>query len=842
MKTKYKNIVSFSQMLRLSALLLFISFVALMVFNYFTIYKTLTERDLERKKAVVALASDLVYQRLHAIEQIGLSLASNSRLISEIDKNDWASAISLYASIPEMFPWINRIFLASPDGIIMADIPHLEAAVGTSRVETDWFKGVSKHWHPYVCEVFKRDSLPRKNVVDVAIPVRKSPDVVSGILVLQFELGALATWFKDVPLDHEEFIFIVDQHGNIAYHPFFPPQGDIVNFSSVPVIQEVLQGLSGSGYVFNPIERVKRFSVYKPVDRFGWGVVLAQPASLAFSDRDQVSRIVIFVYAGFMFLGLVLLLVTRRLMTQQSRSSEKALRTSEARLRQMVEHCPFAIASTDNRDHVLFLNAKFIQMFGYDQRDLSCVEDWWPLAYPDPVYRQEIFDRWQLAEIKAKTRKMEIEPVIGRVTCKDGSVRSVEVTGVNVDDYNLIFFVDVTQRLKALEELNRASETWQRTFDSITDFVFLMDMNCHILQVNRSFAEKLNREPKSFIGQKCHDVVHRQDHYWMTCPMKDLRMDGKPSTREVSGFDGTPLLVTVAPILDDDKNVVGAVHIAKDITELKQATADLKATYEQLIMAQSRLIQSEKMASLGVLAAGVAHEINNPTAFILTNLFVLKDYATSLRDFVASTDDLCDTPKKKEWLQELRSRLKIDLITEDFQTLIGETIEGAERIKKIVRDLKNFAHPDTGCFEMGDLNHCLESSLNIVWNEIRNKAVLVKECGPIPPVSFNPQQISQVFVNLLVNAAQSIDCEGKITLKTSHEGKWVLIEISDTGCGMSEETCSKIFDPFYTTKPVGQGTGLGLAIVQRVIKDHRGEIEVISKPARGTTFLIKLPV
>jgi two-component system NtrC family sensor kinase len=294
-------------------------------------------------------------------------------------------------------------------------------------------------------------------------------------------------------------------------------------------------------------------------------------------------------------------------------------------------------------------------------------------------------------------------------------------------------------------------------------------------------------------------------------------------------------------VFNEAQKLIGAVHIAKDITEIKRTNRELKETYEQLLSTQAQLIQSEKMASLGILAAGVAHEINNPTAFVLGNLSTLKEYEHNLSEFISGCGALCNSTETKSQMEELKERFQIGVIMKDIPDLTLQSIEGAERIKKIVQDLKSFAHPGEGGMEKGDINQCLDLALSIAWNELKYKAEVVKEYGSLPEVSFNSQQMAQVFINLFVNAGQAMEARGKITIKTYIEEKFLYIEIADTGKGISQEHLAKIFDPFFTTKPVGQGTGLGLSIVLRIIKEHHGEIDVESVPGKGTTFVIKLP-
>jgi len=272
--------------------------------------------------------------------------------------------------------------------------------------------------------------------------------------------------------------------------------------------------------------------------------------------------------------------------------------------------------------------------------------------------------------------------------------------------------------------------------------------------------------------------------------------------------------------------------------ELEQAYRDLQLTHTQML-------QSEKLASIGQLAAGVAHEINNPMGFITSNLGTLNKYATRLTDFLQAQSELIGSISEAgvlEQMQEKRKNLKIDYIFEDLPVLIGESLEGADRIKNIVQSLKSFARVDQTQKTMADLNECLETTLTVVWNELKYKCTVSKEFGALPKTMCFPQQLNQVFVNLLVNAAQAIEQQGRITIKTWHGGPYNYIWIEDSGCGIPADQIGKIFDPFFTTKEVGKGTGLGLSIVYDIIKKHNGNITVDSEAGQGTTFVIRLPV
>ena len=257
------------------------------------------------------------------------------------------------------------------------------------------------------------------------------------------------------------------------------------------------------------------------------------------------------------------------------------------------------------------------------------------------------------------------------------------------------------------------------------------------------------------------------------------------------------------------------------------------------------LLHQDKLASIGQLAAGVAHEINNPMGFIMSNLGTLKSYAATQQQYLSALEGAlasCGDEVLRTQLEVLRTQLDLPFILDDISPLLSESLEGAERVKRIVLDLKDFARSDEDSFKETDLNHCVQSTANMVRNEIRYVAELELQLNNIPMIVCNPQQINQVIANLLVNAAHAIEEHGRITVTTLAEGADVLLTIADTGRGISAEIQSKIFDPFFTTKEVGKGTGLGLSISYDIIRKHGGEITVASEPGAGTTFMIRLPV
>ncbi|MDK1025253.1 MAG: ATP-binding protein [Gammaproteobacteria bacterium] len=280
--------------------------------------------------------------------------------------------------------------------------------------------------------------------------------------------------------------------------------------------------------------------------------------------------------------------------------------------------------------------------------------------------------------------------------------------------------------------------------------------------------------------------------------------------------------------------------------ELTESNTKLKATHSQLI-------QSEKMAAIGLLVAGIAHEINNPIGFIKSNLSVLEEYFASLLALASSarkaldflTEEGQNAGKKPALIADLKAQLsatELDYLEADIPALMIETSEGISRVITIIRDLQKFSHVAETEWEIVDLHAGIDSTINIANNEIRYRASVQKNYGDLPLVECIPSQINQVIMNVIVNAAQSIEASGLITIDTRHIGDQVSITITDTGRGIDPEDMAHLFEPFFTTKSVGTGTGLGLAVSYGIVKAHGGNIQITSELGIGTTVEIVLPI
>lgn len=284
---------------------------------------------------------------------------------------------------------------------------------------------------------------------------------------------------------------------------------------------------------------------------------------------------------------------------------------------------------------------------------------------------------------------------------------------------------------------------------------------------------------------------------------------------------------------------------------LFESKQELECEHQVLQITQAQLVQSEKMASLGQLAAGVAHEINNPIGFVASNVSTLTDYTGVFAELLTLYGEMTAAfpDSANDRVQELQGQIAkirddedIDFVLEDVRDLLSESADGLVRVKEIVQDLKSFARLDEADVKSVDINAALESTLKVAANELKYHCKVVRDFGEIPHVKCHAGQVNQVFLNLLVNAAQAIEEAGTVTVQTRLVGDKVLVRIMDDGVGIEPEHLQNIFTPFFTTKPVGKGTGLGLSVSYNIIEQHGGHIDVESEVGYGTTFAVQLPI
>lgn len=542
----------------------------------------------------------------------------------------------------------------------------------------------------------------------------------------------------------------------------------------------------------------------------------------------------------------------------ERKNVEGAMAKSEEKFYRTFQACPDGMFINTRLEGVFIeVNDAFVQMLEYGREEIIGHSSAELNLWPDPQQR---------ALIVEQTRETgEVRNVEVNIRIKSGLIRtflwSTDVIRINERDCLIGCVRDVTdlkkkerQLVKKKEELARkheelsllfgrvesAKKEWETTMDCISDMIILLDPEGRVKRCNRAAMEFMDMPFEQILGQ---DLQRLSAQAGIPLPPITAAFNIHCYELHVEAPD-IWLAVTCYPGKDGGERTADTVLTIHNITEQKRAAIELFQAYKELKEAQSQIIAQEKMASLGQLAAGVAHEINNPTGYIISNLGTLDKYQARLVEFINSQNEIIGAldPSELQSLATIRKRLKVDHIVGDMPALISESMDGAKRIQNIVKSLRGFSRKDDDKCTTASITECLESAINIVWNQIKYHATLHKEFGEVPEIRCYPQKLSQVFMNLIVNAAHALGEKGEITVSTWQENDAAYISVADTGSGIPEETLSQIFEPFFTTKEVGKGTGLGLSISREIVRAHGGEITVESSVGTGTTFTVILPL
>lgn len=574
--------------------------------------------------------------------------------------------------------------------------------------------------------------------------------------------------------------------------------------------------------------------------------------------------------------------ITRNI--SERRKAEEALRESERKYRFLMEAMTDIVWTLDMDFKPLYVSSSIEKVLGFSMEE-RLRQDLKDIVTPDSYANMTNKFAWEL-EIEKKqqadserTFTLEVE-----YYHKDGGTRWFEnimhwfrdregkIAGIHGVSR------DITERKRVEEDLRRSEERYRTILDEMEEGYFELDLAGNAVFFNDSVCRILGYPPEELLGINYKEYTDGENARKCLRIYNEIYRTGNPG--KVQGYeiirrDGTKRYLETSASLQKDSSgkIIGFRGISRDVTERKHAEEALKrnhdelirknieieesrknvqialerlgAAYEELKVSQAKILQQEKMASIGQLAAGVAHEINNPVSFIASNLNTLDKYLYRLVKFSQVQTEIIKKLQASDAIRKMekkRKELKIDYIVEDIRKMVQELLDGTNRVQKIVQSLKRFSRVDDVDYKNSDINECLEQSINIVWNEIKHKAALVKEYGEIPFTKCFPQQLSQVFINLLLNAAQAITEKGEIKIKTWERDKEIWISVSDTGVGISPDNMVKIFEPFFTTKEVGKGTGLGLSISYEIVQRHGGDISFESEEGKGTTFIVRIPI
>ena len=516
-------------------------------------------------------------------------------------------------------------------------------------------------------------------------------------------------------------------------------------------------------------------------------------------------------------------------------SKQQPRRTAQI-YRRLVELCPDGMAEIDRQLVIQFVNPAAAIMLGYD-------------GPQDMIGRnvKSLLDSEQVPRVLANIQRswsgkqLQGNEYLGRR--KDGSSIRLEVNSTPLmdDDGDIVGTLavlrDVTEQHRAVQCLAASEGRYHRLFDEARDGIALADADTsEIIECNQALADLVGRQRHELVGRSLRVLqpppLQERDFSDNSLKLRDAEQLPSEQETELVTSSGELLEVNMRISRLDLAGREVWMALFQDITERRRA--------------QAQLALADRMASVGVLAAGVAHEINNPLTYVIHNLGFLQQDLQQLQRAVQG----CRAELQQRGLdRELPDHIWRGLDaagTQEMVQLAGEVAEGARRVKGITEDLGTFAHPDQDHEVELSINAVMDSAINMIQREIKYRARLVRDYSELPATVSNDGRLSQVFLNLLVNASQAItegDAAGnEIRVRTHSEEGELLVEVSDTGHGIAPEHMSRLFDPFFTTKQVGEGSGLGLAICHNIVTDLGGSIEAHSEPGQGSRFVVRLPL
>lgn len=540
----------------------------------------------------------------------------------------------------------------------------------------------------------------------------------------------------------------------------------------------------------------------------------------------------------------------------------------------MLDHSPDMLLLVDPVSlEIVMANAPVAMALGYSLEQLQSL----PItevesALPDVFYWEDVRSGQYL---EVQSQEGQYRRADGELLPVSKSIRLLEHKGAPL---LLVRAVQTLSERKAQDALAHTLSQLRATLESTGNGILVIDWRGRIDSMNRLFGKMWevpddlldSHDDARILGFLAGGVLEsellraRLGAIVDKGETEDLLHHGDGRVFEVSSrpqYLGEQIIGRVFGFHDITQRMLAeeALRESRDMLEQRvlTRTKDLNAANEKLVEereqqtaliqrleeAQNQLLQSERMASIGQLAAGVAHEINNPVGFVNSNLGSLQRYVTDMLRLLSVYEraEEAMTGAVVQEIRQLKEDVDVEFLRDDVAALLLESLDGLKRVTRIVQDLKDFSHVGEADRQWANLEAGLDSTLRVVWNELKFKAEVVKEYGGIPPIECFPFQLNQVFMNLLVNASHSLDAGGTITIRTGHDDSMVWIEVQDTGKGIKPENLPRIFEPFYTTKPVGQGTGLGLSLAYGIVKKHDGRIEVKSELGLGTMFKVILP-
>ena len=797
------------------------------LFSYVEIKQDLTKIEFSRRESIAQLSAKLVKEKFDRINDISISLSTRLIFRKLIREGKWEEAIKILADTPDYFPFIDRIFLSDTTGIIMAEEPVIPGIIGENAASGDWFRGASANWQPYLSEVYKRKAEPRYNVVAMATPIKDESQKVLGVLVMQIRLEVLLEWIENIRVGNEGSIYIVDQKGNVAANADNLSLEEIVDYSSVPVVQKVLRGESGVEILHNPVEKENRLVAYYAIPDYGWGVIAKESVDTAFANRNSNLRFILAVYSIIFLLNLFLAYLVIRSLAQRKNAEEKlrlnvqSLKESEEQIRTLFRNAPDAVIVINQEGKIVQWNPKTESTFGWTKEEVMGKH----------LYQTIIPERYREAHIKGMERFLKTGE--GPVLNKTIEISALRKDNIEIDvalsisasvvkgNYIFIAFIrDITEHKRLEQEIQQSQIFLNSIVENIPNMLFVKDAReLRFIRFNKVGEELIGYTREELMGKNDYDFFPKEQADFFTERDRAVLKEGKfidiPEEQINTKNKGLRILHTKKlPIFNQEGEPQYLLGISEDITEQKAAEQALKQAKEEL---EKNIAELEALNhELESFSYSVSHDLRAP-------IRAIDGFARILEE---------------EYAEQLG---------EEGKRLFGVIRSNTHKMGQLIDDLLAFSRLGRKPLEKYkiDMNSLVNTIIEEQKYTERDRKVNIK-IGELGTVYGDNSMIKQVLYNLISNAIKFTGKKeaAQIEIGSYKENNEIVFYIKDNGVGFDMQYSHKLFGVFQRlhNEEEFEGTGVGLAIVQKVINRHGGRVWAEGKVNEGATFYFSLPI
>jgi PAS domain S-box-containing protein len=771
-----------------------IPLICLFLFIKFNFIRDLERTSIQQRETYAVAATQILNKRIEAEVEFGNAFTSRQSLQQALIDGNQADMEYHLKILKEFSHSIERVYIASANGTMLATYPADNSIIGKDFSHRDWYQKTTRNWQPYVSDFFLRAVQPHRYIFTISLPIRSPDGKNSGILVMEPKDTFIRSSLDEIKTGGSSSIYVVDKKGTLIFHQLFEVNS-VIDYSTVPVVRKVINGLNGAEKTFNPLAGQEEVAAYHPISRSGWGLVTVQPLQEILAPLKPVEKglylfiVTILLLAGFnAFKWATMLLNSRHLSGKLQKRSEDLAAANEALQKQSIE-----------------LQAQAEEL---------------------EIQSEEMQAQNEELQTQGEELEMQTEELLRQNEELEGMRNKLYL----VNEHLELKVCERTAALSAEIDLHRRTEQQRREsedryrslVENIHLGITLIDDKHSIIMTNTALGKIINKTADDLVHKFCYQEIEQQSSACPNCPGQIAMETGKPVSIETESLrdNGSRIAIrkTAFPVANDDGQMTSFIMVLQDITEQRQNDEEKKSLEQQLR-------QSQKMEVLGQLAGGVAHDFNN----ILT---VIDGYGSMMLHGIPHDDPL-----------------KIN---------IEHILAASGKAANLTRRLLAFSRKQVMNTFPVDMNVIIDNVVTFLRRILGEdiKLTVINKVDTLPILA-DSVMIEQVLINLAANARDAMHNGGTLTIEADLQqldeafvqihgyatppGLYTVIHVTDTGCGMDEETLKRVFDPFFTTKEVGKGTGLGLSMAYGIIKQHNGYINVYSEPENGTTFRIYLP-